>query len=144
MRSGLFKRVSRSRCFVPVLLVLRFEEEGFPVMGFDVDPSKVSRLNRGECYVRHLAADRGLALVNKKQFEATSDFTRLSGPDCTIICVPTSSSGKVPVLLYHQTRPTRRLSRSNFGSSTRQHRYVAGSFATHRYKAWLYGSSRCG
>jgi UDP-N-acetyl-D-glucosamine dehydrogenase len=80
--------------YVGLPLVLRFGDEGFPVMGFDVDPSKVSRLNRGESYIRHIAADRVLALVNKKQFEATSDFTRLSESDCIIICVPTPLTAK--------------------------------------------------
>ena len=80
--------------YVGLPLVLRFGDEGFPVLGFDVDPSKVSRLHRGESYIRHIAADRVLALVNKKQFEATSDFTRLSEPDCIIICVPTPLTTK--------------------------------------------------
>src|SRR6185436_17513788 len=75
--------------YVGLPLVLRFGDEGFPVIGFDVDGSKVTKLNRGESYIRHIAADHVQALVNKKQFEATSDFERLSEADCIIICVPT-------------------------------------------------------
>jgi len=80
--------------YVGLPLVLRFGDEGFTVMGFDVDPVKVSKLNRGESYIRHIAAERVLALVNKKQFEATSDFSRLSEADCIIICVPTPLTAK--------------------------------------------------
>jgi UDP-N-acetyl-D-glucosamine dehydrogenase len=80
--------------YVGLPLVLRFGDEGFHVIGFDVDPSKVTKLNRGESYIRHIAADRIHALVNKKQFEATSDFARLSDADCIIICVPTPLTAK--------------------------------------------------
>src|SRR5712675_1599052 len=62
--------------YVGLPLVLRFGDEGFPVIGFDVDPEKVSKLNRGESYIRHIAADRVLNLVNTRRFEATSDFNR--------------------------------------------------------------------
>ena len=80
--------------YVGLPLVLRFGDEGFHVIGFDVDPTKVTKLNRGESYIRHIAADRVLSLVNKKQFEATSDFARLSDVDCIIICVPTPLTAK--------------------------------------------------
>jgi len=80
--------------YVGLPLVLRFGDEGFHVIGFDVDPSKVTKLNRGESYIRHIAADRIQLLVDKKQFEATSDFARLSEADCIIICVPTPLTAK--------------------------------------------------
>jgi len=80
--------------YVGLPLVLRFGDEGFPVIGFDVDPVKVSKLNQGQSYIRHIAADRVLGLVNQKRFEATSDFTRLSETDCIIICVPTPLTAK--------------------------------------------------
>src|SRR3954464_9820651 len=75
--------------YVGLPLVLRFGDEGFSVIGFDVDSSKVTKLNRGESYIRHISADRIQPLVSKKQFEATTDFKRLSEVDCIIICVPT-------------------------------------------------------
>jgi UDP-N-acetyl-D-glucosamine dehydrogenase len=80
--------------YVGLPLVLRFGDEGFRVIGFDVDPSKVTKLNRGESYIRHIDGGRIQALVNKKQFEATSDFARLSEADCIIICVPTPLTAK--------------------------------------------------
>jgi len=90
--------------YVGLPLVLRFGDEGFNVIGFDVDPVKVSRLNRGESYIRHIAAERILALIHTKQFEATSDFSRLSEADCIIICVPTPLTAKKdPDLQYIET-----------------------------------------
>src|SRR5690349_16747760 len=80
--------------YVGLPLVLRFGEEGFKVIGFDVDERKVSKLNAGESYIRHIEASRLSALVNAKSFEATSDFARLGEADCVIICVPTPLNEK--------------------------------------------------
>src|SRR5205809_5261460 len=75
--------------YVGLPLVLRFGEEHFPVMGFDVDPAKVRKLNAGESYIRHIPAARLQTLIKEKQFEATTDFRRLAEADAIIICVPT-------------------------------------------------------
>ena len=80
--------------YVGLPLVLRFGEERFPVMGFDVDPIKVKKLNAGESYIRHIPAARLHTLVKDKQFEATTDFRRLGEADCIIICVPTPLTAK--------------------------------------------------
>lgn len=80
--------------YVGLPLVLRFGEEHFPVLGFDVDATKVRRLSAGESYIRHIPASRLQALLKEKQFEATSDFSRLSDADCIIICVPTPLTAK--------------------------------------------------
>ena len=80
--------------YVGLPLVLRFGEERFNVIGFDVDPAKVSQLNAGQSYIQHIVADRIRHLRTEKRFEATSDFKRLSEPDCIIICVPTPLTAK--------------------------------------------------
>src|SRR5712691_691505 len=55
--------------YVGLPLVLRFGEERFRVIGFDVDPVKVRKLNAGESYIRHIAAERLQTLLKGKQFE---------------------------------------------------------------------------
>src|SRR5437762_13446984 len=80
--------------YVGLPLVLRFGEEHFPVLGFDVDPVKVRKLNAGESYIRHIHAERLQILLKEKQFEATADFSRLAEADCIIICVPTPLTAK--------------------------------------------------
>src|SRR6516225_9774373 len=80
--------------YVGLPLVLRFGEEHFPVLGFDVDPVKVKKLSAGESYIRHIPAERLQILLKEKQFEATSDFSRLAEADCIIICVPTPLTAK--------------------------------------------------
>jgi len=80
--------------YVGLPLVLRFGEEHFSVIGFDVDPVKVAKLNSGESYIRHIPASRIQTLVKEKQFQATTDFSRLAEADCIIICVPTPLTAK--------------------------------------------------
>src|SRR5262245_30853574 len=80
--------------YVGLPLVLRFGEERFPVLGFDVDPVKVRKLQAGESYIRHIPSERLQALVREKQFDPTTDFQRLAEADCIIICVPTPLTAK--------------------------------------------------
>jgi UDP-N-acetyl-D-glucosamine dehydrogenase len=87
--------------YVGLPLVLRFGEERFHVLGFDVDGEKVAKLNRGESYIRHIQAAPIQALIREKRFEATTDFGRLAEADCVIACVPTPlTEKKEPDLQY--------------------------------------------
>jgi UDP-N-acetyl-D-glucosamine dehydrogenase len=80
--------------YVGLPLVLRFGEEHFPVLGFDIDDNKVSKLNAGESYIHHILPGRLQKLLKEGQFEATCNFSRLSEADCIIICVPTPLTAK--------------------------------------------------
>ncbi|MFL5342134.1 MAG: nucleotide sugar dehydrogenase [Gemmataceae bacterium] len=74
--------------YVGLPLARAFSSRGFPVVGFDIDSSKVEKLNRGESYIGHI----GAAVVREMQsnrFAATTDFGRLGEMDVIIICVPT-------------------------------------------------------
>jgi nucleotide sugar dehydrogenase len=85
-------------------LVVRFGEEGFHVLGFDIDPQKVDLLNEGESYLQSVPKDRIGDLVRSGIFSATSDFRRLSEMDSILICVPTPLTEKMePDLLYIET-----------------------------------------
>lgn len=75
--------------YVGLPLALTFAERGFAVLGFDVDPSKVERLARGEGYIKHLDPARVAAQVEQGRLTATTDFSRLGEPDAVIVCVPT-------------------------------------------------------
>lgn len=75
--------------YVGLPLALAFIDKGFSVLGFDVDPEKVAKLGRGDCYIKHLDPARIAAAVSGGRFEATADFGRLGEPDAILICVPT-------------------------------------------------------
>jgi len=75
--------------YVGLPLGLRFAEAGHRVIGFDTDPAKVEKLNRGQTYIQHIPQNKIQQFVQSKHFGATSDFSRLAEMDAILICVPT-------------------------------------------------------
>jgi len=75
--------------YVGLPLGLRFAEAGHRVTGFDTDPAKVEKLNRGQTYIQHIPQNKIQQFVQSKHFAATSDFSRLAEVDAILICVPT-------------------------------------------------------
>jgi UDP-N-acetyl-D-glucosamine dehydrogenase len=75
--------------YVGLPLVLLFEQQGFPVIGFDVDAVKTEMLNRGESYIRHIGVDPIRKAFEARRAVATVDFNRLAECDAVIVCVPT-------------------------------------------------------
>lgn len=69
-------------------LMLRFVEEQFKVIGFDIDQEKLDRLNSGETVIKHISVEK-ISNAVKNGFEATSDFSRAKEADILIFCVPT-------------------------------------------------------
>ena len=67
--------------YVGLPLALIAARAGFPVLGFDVDEASVEQINRGESYIRHIAADAIRSAIKDKRFEATADFRRLDEAD---------------------------------------------------------------
>lgn len=62
---------------------------GLRVLGFDVDPSKITNLEQGVNYLKHLGADMTERLSVSDKFAATTDFSRLDEADVILVCVPT-------------------------------------------------------
>jgi len=75
--------------YVGLPLALLFEESGFPVIGFDIDPKKPEALNRGESYIKHIGPHRVAGAFARGRIQATSDFDRLSECEAILVCVPT-------------------------------------------------------
>ena len=61
--------------YVGLPLARTFAAAGFRVLGFDIDPGKVARLNRGESYIGHIPAE-AVREMKELSFEATDRFTR--------------------------------------------------------------------
>jgi UDP-N-acetyl-D-glucosamine dehydrogenase len=74
--------------YVGLPLVIRFSEEGFTVVGFDIDEEKVKLLNAGKSYIKHIKEDDIIAMANNG-FTITTDFSEIANVDVIIICVPT-------------------------------------------------------
>ncbi|HQV31405.1 MAG TPA: nucleotide sugar dehydrogenase [Calditrichia bacterium] len=75
--------------YVGLPLVLEFVEEGFPTIGFDIDPAKIKELNAGKSYIKHIDGSRIKKAIDKDLFRATDDFSEMEKADCILIAVPT-------------------------------------------------------
>ena len=75
--------------YVGLHLVAGFARGGFRVLGFDIDPAKVSSLEANRSYIAHFP-DAVLEEMHRAgRFGATSDFGRLAEADAILVCVPT-------------------------------------------------------
>jgi UDP-N-acetyl-D-glucosamine dehydrogenase len=87
--------------YVGLPLVLRFCEENFRILGFDVDSKKVSTLKKGKSYLKSISSSRISQIIKSGHLDVTDDFSRLGEPDCIVICVPTPLTEKMePDLQY--------------------------------------------
>jgi len=75
--------------YVGLPLAREFLNAGFSVLGFDIDPVKVEKINRGESYIKHIQSGFIASYVKTNKFSGTNDFTRLKEVNVIIICVPT-------------------------------------------------------
>ena len=87
--------------YVGLPLIDAYVNAGFEVIGFDVDQSKVDALNAGRSYIAHISSAVIQNWLDKKQFDATTDMSRLSEADVVLICVPTPlTDSRDPDLRY--------------------------------------------
>src|SRR4051795_2651833 len=75
--------------YVGLPLLAAFHRAGFPVIGFDIDPAKITALKKGENYLKHLGPEMTQGLLKGAKFDATADFSRVGEADAVISCVPT-------------------------------------------------------
>lgn len=75
--------------YVGLPLIIEFAKAGFPVIGFDLDEEKVSKINQGKSYIKHIPEENISIISDNDKNYATTDFSLLSVADCIIICVPT-------------------------------------------------------
>jgi UDP-N-acetyl-D-glucosamine dehydrogenase len=86
--------------YVGLPLALLFSEEGFRVTGFDIDPEKVERLNRGESYIYRIG-EAEIKAAQQHGFHATGDYREIADVDAILICVPTPlQEDHVPDMSY--------------------------------------------
>ncbi|MDG0816270.1 nucleotide sugar dehydrogenase [Bdellovibrio svalbardensis] len=74
--------------YVGLPLSLRYADEKFQVLGFDIDASKIDKISKGQTYIEHIE-NASIAKAVASGFRATTDFTEISKVDAIIICVPT-------------------------------------------------------
>jgi UDP-N-acetyl-D-glucosamine dehydrogenase len=75
--------------YVGLPLVVVFGNAGYKVIGIDVDPQKVEKLNLGESYIQDVPTADIKRLVDAGLLHATTDFSALKNAEAVSICVPT-------------------------------------------------------
>src|SRR5215469_12048446 len=75
--------------YVGLPLSLQFARSGVSVLGLDVDPAKVTSLNQGRSYIKHIESSAIEEQVKAGKFSASEDFSRIKEVEAVIICVPT-------------------------------------------------------
>jgi UDP-N-acetyl-D-glucosamine dehydrogenase len=87
--------------YVGLPLAETFAAGGYPVVGFDIDPEKVKKLQTGHSYIRHIASERIVDLLRSGRFEATTNPACFKDVDAIVICVPTPlTEAREPDLSY--------------------------------------------
>ena len=59
--------------YVGLPLARAFVERGIAVLGFDVDPVKVAKLEEGQSYIGHIP-DSTIRRIREQRFEATTSL----------------------------------------------------------------------
>lgn len=75
--------------YVGLPLSIQFARSGANVLGIDVDEQKVTALNQGRSYIRHIKDSTIQEQLASGRFSSTADFRRIAQMDAVIICVPT-------------------------------------------------------
>ncbi len=75
--------------YVGLPLALQFGRAGCRVLGLDIDPAKVSALNSGQSYIRHVPAATIAEAHAAGHLEASAEFARVAEVEAVILCVPT-------------------------------------------------------
>lgn len=76
--------------YVGIPLISKYIENGFPVLGLDVDQSKVDMLKKGESFLSHISHETISKLFkNRSGVQLTSQYSALAEADVIIICLPT-------------------------------------------------------
>ncbi len=75
--------------YVGLPLIWTFHREGFPVLGYDIDRSKIDHFEAGTSYIKHFGISRMQVLAASDRCEATTDFDRVPEADVLLLCVPT-------------------------------------------------------
>lgn len=75
--------------YVGLPLAVEKAKAGFETIGFDVQQTKVDKVNAGENYIGDVVQEDLAALVSEGMLQATTDFSRVAECDFVAICVPT-------------------------------------------------------
>lgn len=96
------KKISTKKAYIGIIglgyvglpLSILFSKKGFKVYGFDIDKSKINKINMGISYINRIS-NESIKSIKKKGF-FSSNFKKISKCDIIIICVPTPLKNEKP------------------------------------------------
>ncbi|MEM7174693.1 MAG: nucleotide sugar dehydrogenase [Chlamydiota bacterium] len=89
--------------YIGLPLFIAFHAQEFPMMGVEVDPTKIKSIENGLSYFAHIPDEKIQSLQKSDRCHLTADFSRIKDADAVLICVPTPlSHHREPDLSYVQ------------------------------------------
>lgn len=87
--------------YVGLPLAMLFVRQGFRLIGFDIDPDKITQLKGGRSYLSHIPGREVQSMLDTDRFDVTDDFSRVNEVHAVILCVPTPlSDNRQPDMSY--------------------------------------------
>jgi len=87
--------------YVGLPLAREFAMADVRVVGFDIDPAKVKKLNSGKSILKTVPNEQVRQMVKSKKFRATADMAEIRKVDAVLICVPTPlTANREPDMQY--------------------------------------------
>ena len=87
--------------YVGLPLCLAFSKAKSRVLGLDIDEAKVSKLQAGVSYIKHIANEDVQKVREQELLTASADFSQASQSGAILICVPTPLTvNRTPDLSY--------------------------------------------
>src|SRR3954469_131469 len=75
--------------YVGLPLCIQFAKSGAQVLGLDIDPIKIKKINAGQTYIKHVLPETIQAEVKTGRLTVSTDFAGLRQVNAVVICVPT-------------------------------------------------------
>ena len=86
--------------YVGLPLAVRAAEQGYDVIGYDLDERRIAQLANGSSFIEDIADERLQGVLATGRFHPTADPIDLAGFDIAIITVPTPLREGMPDLSY--------------------------------------------
>ena len=87
--------------YVGLPLAMAFGRAGLPVIGIEMNLSKVDQLNAGHSYIPDVSDAEIASLAGQGHFHATDNYDEAGKADAIFICVPTPyDAAKAPDLSF--------------------------------------------
>jgi nucleotide sugar dehydrogenase len=86
--------------YVGLPVAMRAVEQGYRVVGVDLDERRIAGLNAGESYVEDISHEELQAALDSGAYTATTDYAAATGFDYAVITVPTPLRESLPDLSF--------------------------------------------